>query len=338
MPTMKAARVPRAGGNFELVNLPIPEPQAGQVRIKVEACGICHSDAVVKEGGFLPVEYPRIPGHEVAGVIDAVGTGVRSWRVGQRVGVGWHGGHCFVCPPCRQGDFINCQNARITGISYDGGYAEYMVAPQEALALIPDELKAAEAAPLLCAGVTTFNALRHSVAKPGDLVAVLGIGGLGHLGIQFANKLGFRTVAISRGQDKKQLAHELGADDYIDSETSDPAQELSRMGGARVILATATSGKTFASILNGIGTNGQLLVVAAPSDPTELYLPLLITGRRSIQGWASGTAKDSEETLSFSALRHALPMIETFPLERVSEAYERMMSNKTRFRAVLTLQ
>src|SRR2546425_9568341 len=336
MSTMKAVQVPRAGAAFELVERPLPEPQEGQVRIKVQACGVCHSDSVVKEGGPYPITYPRIPGHEVIGVIDAVGKGVRPWSVGQRVGVGWHGGHDFVCPACRRGDFLNCQNAQITGISYDGGYAEYMLVPQEALARVPDQLNAAEAAPLLCAGITTFNAVRHSVAKPGDLVAVQGLGGLGHLGIQFANRFGFRTVAVSRGKDKERLARELGADEYIDTEVSDPAQELLRMGGARVVLATAPSGKAIASIVGGIGINGQLLVVAGPGDATEIYLASLIGGRRSIQGWASGTAMDSEDTLNFSTLRHVRPLTETFPLERAEEAYQRMMSNQVRFRAVLT--
>src|SRR5712692_99743 len=338
MATMKAVQVPRAGAAFELVERPLPEPQEGQVRIKVEACGVCHSDSLVKEGGPYPITYPRIPGHEVIGVIDAIGKSAHARSAGQRVGVGWHGGHDFVCPACRRGDFINCQNAQITGISYDGGYAEYMLVPQEALAHVPDQLKAAEAAPLLCAGITTFNALRHSVAKPGDLVAVQGLGGLGHLGIQFANRFGFRTVAISRGKDKERLARELGADEYIDTEATDPAQELLRMGGARVVLATAPSGKAIASIIGGIGINGQLLVVAAPPDSTDLYLASLIGGTRSIQGWASGTAMDSEDTLKFSTLRHVRPLTETFPLERAGEAYHRMMSNQVRFRAVLTPQ
>jgi propanol-preferring alcohol dehydrogenase len=337
MPTMKAVQVSRAGGEFELVERPIPEPREGQVRIKVKACGVCHSDSMVKEGGPYPITYPRVPGHEVAGVIDAIGKGVHLWSVGQRVGIGWHGGHCFVCHACRRGDFIHCQNEKITGFSYDGGYAEYMVAPQEALALVPAQLKAAEVAPLLCAGITTFNALRHSIAKPGDLVAIQGIGGLGHLGIQFASRFGFRTVAISRGKDKERLARELGADEYIDTETTDPAQELLRMGGARVVLITAPSGKVMASTLPGIDSNGQLLAIAAPSDATELYLASLIRNTLSIQGWPSGTAIDSEDTLNFSHLRHIRPMIETFPLERADEAYQRMMSNQVRFRAVLVI-
>ncbi|GHO45969.1 alcohol dehydrogenase [Ktedonospora formicarum] len=339
MSSMKAVQVSRAGGAFELVERPIPEPQEYQVRIKVQACGVCHSDIIVKEGGggIYSISYPRIPGHEVIGVIDAVGKGVHPWSVGQRVGVGWHGGHDFVCIPCRRGDFIHCQQAQVTGVSYDGGYAEYMVAPQEALARVPDQLNAAEAAPLLCAGITTFNALRHSVAKPGDLVAVQGLGGLGHLGVQFANRFGFRTVAVSRGKDKERLARELGADAYIDTKASDPAQELLGMEGAQVILATAPSGKAIASILGGVGVNGQLLIVAAPGDATDLYLASLINGSRSIQGWASGTAMDSEDTLNFSMLRGVRPLVETFPLEHANEAYDHMMSNQVHFRAVLTL-
>ncbi len=335
MATMKAVQVPHAGGAFEVVERTIPEPHDGQVRIKVEACGVCHSDSFVKEGEPYPIAYPRVPGHEVIGVIDAVGAGVQSWTVGQRVGVGWHGGHDFVCQHCRRGDFINCENAKVTGISYDGGYAEYMVAPHEALALVPQQLDAAEGAPLMCAGVTTFNALRHSVARPGDLVAVHGLGGLGHLGVQFAHRLGFRTVAVSRGSDKEALARQLGADEYIDTDATDPAQELMGRGGARVVLATAPSGKAIGSIIGGIGANGQLLVVAAPPDATAIYLASLIGGNKSIQGWASGTAIDSEDTLNFSALRQIRPMIETFPLERADDAYQRMMSNEVRFRAVL---
>lgn len=337
MATMKAMQVPHAGGAFELVERPIPEPQDWQVRIKVEACGVCHSDALVKEGGPYPIVYPRVPGHEVIGVIDALGANVREWSAGQRVGVGWHGGHCFVCAACRRGDFINCANAQVTGVSYDGGYAEYMVVPHEAVALVPEGLGAAEGAPLLCAGITTFNALRHSVARPGDLVAVQGLGGLGHLGIQFANRFGFRTVAVSRGKDKEELARQLGADEYINTDASDAAQELSRRGGARVVLTTAPSGKAIGALLGGVGANGQLFIVAAPPDATEVYLASLISGVRGIQGWASGTAMDSEDTLNFSMLRQVRPMIETFPLERASEAYDRMMSNQVRFRAVLTM-
>jgi D-arabinose 1-dehydrogenase-like Zn-dependent alcohol dehydrogenase len=336
MSMMKVIQVPYAGGPFELVERAIPEPGEGQVRIKVEACGVCHTDSIVKEGGNVPITYPRVPGHEVIGVIDAVGKGVHSWSAGQRVGVGWHGGHCFVCPACRRGDFVNCQNAPVPGLTYDGGYAEYMVTPQEGLALVPDQLSAVEAAPLFCAGVTTFNSLRHSVAKPGDLVAIQGLGGLGHLGIQFANRFGFRTVAVSRGKDKEHLARELGADAYIDTEVSDPAQELLRMGGARVVLATAPSGKAIASIMAGLGANGQLLVVALPQDSTEINLASLIYTPRSIQGWPGGSTTDSEDTLHFSVLRHVRPLTETFPLERADTAYQSMMSNQVRFRAVLT--
>jgi alcohol dehydrogenase/propanol-preferring alcohol dehydrogenase len=335
MATMKAVQVPHAGGAFEVVERPIPDPRDWQVRIKVEACGVCHSDIYVKEGGAYPIAYPRIPGHEVIGVIDAVGANVQEWRVGQRVGVGWHGGHDFICTACRRGDFIHCEHEQIAGISYDGGYAEYMVAPHEALALVPEGITPADAAPLMCAGITTFNALRHSVARPGDLVAVQGVGGLGHLGIQFAQRLGLRTAAISRGRDKEELARKLGADEYIDTETSDPAQELLRRGGARVVLATAPSGRAIGSILGGIGANGQLLLVAAPSDATELHLGSLVGSTRSIQGWPSGTAMDSEDTLNFSVLRQVRPMIETFPLAQAGEAYARMMSNQVRFRAVL---
>ncbi len=338
MATMKAVQIAHAGGAFELVERPLPEPHEGQVRIRVEACGVCHSDSVVKEGALYPITYPRIPGHEVIGVIDAVGAGVRPWSAGQRVGVGWHGGHCFVCTACRRGDFIHCQNEQITGVSSDGGYAEYMVARQEALAHVPEPLSAAEGAPLMCAGVTTFNALRHSVARPGDLVAVQGLGGLGHLGVQFANRFGFRTVAVSRGKEKESLAQQLGADEYIDTDATDPAQELSRRGGARVVLTTAPNGRAIVSMLGGVGANGQLLVVAVPPDATELSLASLFPGGQSIQGWASGTAMDSEDTLRFSALRQVRPMIETFPLERAGEAYDRMMSNQVRFRAVLLLQ
>lgn len=338
MSKMKAVQVSHAGGPFELIECALPEPGAGQVRLKVEACGVCHSDSMVKEGGAMPIAYPRVPGHEVIGIVDALGEGVRSWKTGQRVGVGWHGGHCFLCPPCRRGDFIHCVNSLVTGLSYDGGYAQYMLAPQEALALVPEQLDAAEAAPLMCAGITTFNALRHSAAKPGDLVAVQGLGGLGHLGVQFASRFGFHTVALSRGKDKEQLARKLGADDYIDTEASDPAQELQRLGGAHVVLATAPSGPSIGGLINGLRANGQLLVVASPHDATPLVLASLIASTRSIQGWASGTAVDSEDTLNFSALRQVRPMIETFPLARAQEAYERMMTNRVRFRAVLLPQ
>ncbi|HKJ30296.1 MAG TPA: alcohol dehydrogenase [Balneolales bacterium] len=337
MSTMKAVQISKAGGDFELVERDIPEPYRHEIRIKVEACGICHSDAFVKEGLFPGIEFPRIPGHEVIGRVDKVGADVTQWSEGQRVGVGWHGGHCFECEACRNGDFINCENAKITGISFDGGYAEYMVAPQEAIARIPDELDSAEAAPLLCAGITTYNALRNSEAKAGDLVAVQGIGGLGHLGVQYANKMGFETVALSRGTDKKKLAYDLGARHYIDTDSESAAEELQKMGGAKVILSTAPNSKAITSVLGGLGRDGQLMIVAASGEPVEVSPMMLIGGRKSIKGWPSGHAKDSEDTLNFSALKNTLPMVETYPLEKAAEAYERMITNKARFRVVLTM-
>ncbi len=334
---MKAIQISRPGGEFELVNKDIPEPSAGHVRVKVEACGICHSDFVVKEGFWPGIKYPRVPGHEVAGIVDKAGEGVTAWKKGRRVGVGWHGGHCFQCEQCRRGDFILCTNAKITGISFDGGYAEYMVAPQEALAGIPDDLKSVEAAPLLCAGITTYNALRNSGARAGDLVAVQGIGGLGHLGVQFANKLGFKTAAISRGKDKEQEARRLGADVYIDAESTDPAKALAEMGGAMVVLATAPNSTLISPLVNGLAPNGKLVVVAAAADPIEVSPLQLIGGRKSIIGWPSGHARDSEDTMNFSALRGIRPAIETFPLEKAAEAYQRMITNKARFRVVLQI-
>ena len=334
---MRAVRVTRAKGPLELVEVAIPEPGPGSVRIKVEACGICHSDSVTKEALFPGIQFPRAPGHEVAGVIDAVGAGVAGWRAGQRVGVGWHGGHCGYCDSCRRGDFVTCQIApQIPGISYDGGYADYMIAPVGALAAIPEGLTAVEAAPLMCAGITTFNSLRHSGARPGDTVAVLGIGGLGHLGVQFAAKMGFKTVAIARGADKAPLARKLGAQHYIDSEATDAAAELVKLGGARVILATVTSGKAMSAVLGGLGVDGKLVVVGAAADPLEVPTLPLLFGRRSIMGWPSGTSIDSQDTLAFSVLTGVRPMTEVFPLERAVEGYERMMSGKARFRVVLT--
>jgi D-arabinose 1-dehydrogenase-like Zn-dependent alcohol dehydrogenase len=329
-------QVARPGGPFELVERDIPEPVAGAVRIKVQACGICHSDSLTKEGIWPGIQYPRVPGHEVAGVIDALGAGVKGWSVGQRVGVGWHGGHCGYCDSCRRGDFLTCRNAaQVPGITYDGGYADDMIAPAEALALVPDELSAVEAGPLMCAGITTFNSLRHSRAKAGDLVGVLGIGGLGHLGVQFAAKMGFKTVAIARGADKAALAKQLGAWKYIDSAAQNPGEELMKLGGAKVILATATSGKAFEAVLGGLAVDGTLLVVGA-ADPIHVSPLDLIGGRRSIAGWPSGRSIDSQDTLQFSALTGVRSMNETFPLERAAEAYERMMSGKARFRVVLT--
>ncbi len=334
---MRAVQVPGPGAAFELVQREIPEPGAGSVRIKVQACGVCHSDSFTKEGIWPGVRYPRVPGHEIAGIIDAVGHGVAGWTAGQRVGVGWHGGHCGYCDSCRRGDFVTCQVAlQIPGITYDGGYAEYTIAPATALALIPEELSAVEAGPLMCAGITTFNALRNSGAKPGDTVAILGVGGLGHLAVQFAAKMGFKTVAVARGRDKELLVRKLGALHYVDSQAQDVAAELGKLGGARVIVATITSGKAMSAAIGGLSVNGKLIVLGAASDPLEVSGLLLIGGRRSIVGWPSGTSIDSQDTLSFSVLTGVRAMTEVFPLERAAEAYERMMSGSARFRAVLT--
>jgi D-arabinose 1-dehydrogenase-like Zn-dependent alcohol dehydrogenase len=334
---MKAVQVSKPGGNVELVERNIPEPGRGQVRIKVEACGICHSDALVKEGHWPGIQYPRIPGHEIAGRIDAVGADVTNWKPGQRVGVGWHGGHDFTCDACRRGDFINCPNAKITGITHDGGYQEYMVSPAEAVAAIPDDLPAAEAAPLLCAGITVFNALRNSGARAGDLVAVQGIGGLGHLGIQYARQMGFRTFAIGRGKDKEALARKLGAAHYVDTAAGNPAAELQKFGGASIILATAPDSKSMSALFDGLSSNGTLVVVGASQDPIAVTPIQLIRGRKALQGWASGTAMDSQDTMQFSALSGVRPMIEKFPLEKATEAYEQMISGRARFRVVLTM-
>ncbi|MEY2574926.1 MAG: hypothetical protein QOF80_413 [Verrucomicrobiota bacterium] len=335
--TMKVAQISKAGGDFEVVEREIPKPGAGQVRIKVQACGVCHSDMLTKEGAWPGIQYPRVPGHEVAGIIDELGAGVAVWKKGQRVGVGWHGGEDGTCPSCRRGDFRNCQNLKITGISYDGGYQEYMVAPVEALAAIPDNLSDVDAGPLLCAGITTFNALRHSGALPGDLVAVSGIGGLGHLGIQFANKFGYKVAAIGRGSDKAALAKKLGAALYIDSKSTNAVEELKKLGGARVILATAPSSKAMSELIDGLGPNGKLVVVGAAAEPIEVTPIQLISGSRTIQGWSSGTPTDSEDTLRFAELSGVRPMTETFPLEKAAEAYARMMSGKAKFRVVLTM-
>jgi D-arabinose 1-dehydrogenase-like Zn-dependent alcohol dehydrogenase len=335
MARMRVAQVAAAGAPLEVVEREVPEPGPGEVRVRVEACGVCHSDAFTKEGGYPGIRYPRVPGHEIAGRIDALGPGAEPWRAGQRVGVGWYGGHCGRCDRCRRGDFITCREGRIPGISYDGGYADYMIAPTQALAPIPDELAAEAAAPLLCAGITTFNALRHSGARAGDLVAVLGIGGLGHLALQFASRMGFETVAIARGKDKAELACRLGARRYLDSQADDVAAELAARGGARVILATVTSARAMTAVIDGLGVDGKLLVVGAAAEPIEVS-PLQLIGRRaSIQGWPSGVAADSEETLAFSALSEVRPMVETFPLEQAAAAYDRMMSGAARFRVVL---
>jgi len=334
---MKAAQISKAGGDFEIVERKIPEPAPGQVRIKVQACGVCHSDVLTKEGAWPGIQYPRVPGHEVAGIVDEVGAGVTAWSKGQRVGVGWHGGQDNTCRECRRGDFRNCRNLKVTGISYDGGYQEYMVAPIEALVPIPATLSDADAAPLLCAGITTYNALRHSGALPGDLVAVEGIGGLGHLGIQFASKFGYQVAAIGHGTDTAPLAEKLGANVYIDSKTTNAAAALQKLGGARVVLATAPSSKAMSELIEGLGPNGKLVVVGASFDPIEVTPLQLINGSRAIQGWASGTPADSEDTLRFSELTGVRPMIETYPLEKAAEAYARMMSGKARFRVVLTM-
>ena len=335
--TMRVAQVPRPGADFELVEREIPRPGAGQVRIKVQACGVCHSDVFTKEGWWPGIQYPRAPGHEVAGIIDEVGAGVSGWTVGQRVGVGWHGGHDNTCRECRRGDFRNCRNVQIPGISYDGGYQEYMVAPMEALVALPASLTDIEAAPLLCAGITTYNALRHSGALPGDLVAVQGIGGLGHLGIQFASHFGFKVAAIGLGAATGVLAKKLGASLYIDSKTTNAAEALQKLGGARVILATAPSSKAMSALVDGLGPNGTLMVVGADAEPIQVTPAQLITGSRNIQGWASGTPADSDDTLAFAELTGVRAMIETYPLEKAAEAYARMMSGKAEFRVVLTM-
>ena len=336
MTTMRAVQVQRPNGAFEMIDREVPQPGPGSVRIKVQACGICHSDSLVKEGSFPGIRYPRIPGHEVAGVIDAVGSGVAGWSPGERVGVGWYGGHCGRCDSCRRGDFFACQlEPGITGLTYDGGYADYMIAPAVTLARIPQELSAVESAPLMCAGITTFNALRNSGARPGDLVAVLGMGGLGHLGIQFAAKMGFRTVAIARGPDKEPLAKKLGAWRYIDSQTQDSSAELAKLGGARLILATVTKGEAMSAAVAGLGVNGCLMVLGA-AESLAVSPIVLLSGRRSIKGWYSGTSIDSQDTLAFSVLSGVRSMNEVFPLERAAEAYERMMGGKARFRVVLT--
>jgi len=334
---MKVAQISKPGADFEIVEREIPTPDAGQVRIKLQACGVCHSDVLTKEGLWPGIQYPRVPGHEVAGIVDEVGPGVSVWKKGQRVGVGWHGGQDNTCRECRRGDFRNCRNLKIPGISYDGGYQEYMVAPVEALVAIPEILSDAEAAPLLCAGITTYNALRHSGAFPGDLVAVQGIGGLGHLGIQFAQKFGYKVAAIGRGSENASLAKKLGASVYIDSTSTNAAEALQKLGGAQVILATAPSSKAMSELVDGLGPNGRLIVVGATFDPIEVTPIQLIAGSRTIQGWSTGTPADSEDTLRFAELTGVRPMIETYPLEKAAEAYARMLSGKAQFRVVLTM-
>jgi D-arabinose 1-dehydrogenase-like Zn-dependent alcohol dehydrogenase len=333
---MRSVQVSKPNGSFELVEREIPEPGDRKVRIKIQACGICHGDSVTKDGLFPGIQYPRVPGHEIAGVIDAVGNDVTEWKIGQRVGVDWHGGHCGHCESCRRGDFLACRYAQVPGITFDGGYADHMIAPTEALASIPDELSATEAAPLMCAGITTYNALRNSGARVGDVVAILGIGGLGHLGIQFAAKMGFNTIAIGRGKDKEELVKKLGARHYIDSKSQNPVEELVKLGGAKIILGTVPSGKAMSEVLGGLAVNGKLIMIGASDEPLEVSPIFFLSGRRSVVGWPSGTSIDSQDTLSFSVLSGVRPMNEVFPLEQTAEAYEQMMSGKARFRAVLT--
>jgi NADPH2:quinone reductase len=335
--TMRAAVVPEAGADFELVDRPIPDPDPTEVRIAVDACGICHSDVFVTEGTFPGVSYPRTPGHEVVGRIDAVGADVTAWSEGDRVGAGWHGGHCFTCEPCRRGDFLLCENAEITGLTFDGGYAEYATVPSEALAAVPDDLDAVDAAPLLCAGVTTYNALRNSDARPGDVVAVVGVGGLGHLGVQYAHAAGFETVAVSRSPDKRGLALDLGADHFVDASETDPAEALQDLGGARVVLSTAPSADAVESVVSGLGADGEVVVVGIPGEPVPVDAQHLVGTRGAVSGWGSGHARDSQDTLEFSDLRDITPVVETFPLDEVDDAYDRMLENEARFRAVLDL-
>ena len=334
---MKVALVPKPGADFQIIERDIPKPSAGQVRIKVQACGVCHSDQFVKEGLWPGIQYPRVPGHEVAGIIDELGAGVSAWKEGQRVGVGWHGGQDNTCVECRRGRFLYCHNSKVAGISYDGGYQQYMVAPVEALAAIPDTLSDAEAAPLLCAGVTTFNALRHSGALPGSLVAVQGVGGLGHLAIQFGNKFGYKVAAIGRGPENSVLARKLGASVYIDSKAMNAAAELQKLGGAQAILATAPNSKAMSELIDGLSPTGKFMVVGITSDPIAVTPLQLISGERSLQGSAVGTPTDSEDTMNFAELSGVRPMIETYPLEKAAEAYARMMSGNAQFRVVLTM-
>ena len=334
---MKVVLIPKPGGDFEITEREIPKPGPAEIRIKVQACGICHSDAFTKDGTWPGIQYPRVPGHEVVGVVDELGDRVTEWKKGQRVGVGWHGGHDGTCRACQRGDFRNCQNGKVPGISYDGGYQQYMIAPVEAVVAIPESLSDTEAAPLLCAGITMFNSLRHSGASPGDLVAIQGIGGLGHLGVQFAHKFGYQVAAIGRGAENEPLAKKLGASVYIDSKSTNAAAELQKLGGARVVVATAPSSKSMSELFDGLGPNGKLIVIGAAFDPIEVTPVQLITGSRSIQGWAAGTTADEDDTLRFAELTGVRPMIETYPLEKAAEGYERMLSGKAQFRVVLTM-
>lgn len=334
---MKAAQVSKPGSGIEIIEREIPDPGPGQVRIKVEACGVCHSDSLTVEGYWPGIQYPRIPGHELAGLVDSVGEGVKLWAPGRRVGVGWHGGHCFRCDACRRGDFILCDNEKVCGISYDGGYAEYMIAPEEAVAALPEGLSATDAGPLLCAGITTFNSLRNAGARPGDTVGILGIGGLGHLAVQYAAKFGFRTIAIARGKDKEPLARQLGAHHYIDSQAGDPAEQLQQLGGAHLILATVTNNAAMSAVIPGLRAGGKLLIVGVGMEPLPVNTLLMIGKRREIAGWPAGTALDSEDTLNFSVLTGVRSMNEIYPLEKATDAYARMMSGNAKFRVVLKI-
>jgi D-arabinose 1-dehydrogenase-like Zn-dependent alcohol dehydrogenase len=334
---MKAryVQVEKAGAPLQMVTREVPDPKPGEVRVRVEACGVCHSDSATVAGWIPFITYPRVPGHEIVGRVESVGEGVPQWKPGQRVGIGWYGGHCRRCEPCRRGDLVACQNLLIPGVVYDGGYADYVVAPAEAIAAVPDSLKSADAAPLLCAGITTFNALRNSGAKPPDTVAILGMGGLGHLGVQFAAKMGFNTAAIARGADKEKFAHDLGARHYIDSTAGDVAAALQKLGGAKVILATVTDADAMSAAFGGLGHAGKFVIIGVPAKPVQTAVPAMIMQRQSIQGWPSGTSIDSEDTLRFSEITGVRPLIEKYPLDRAAEAYDRMMSGKARFRVVL---
>lgn len=334
--SIRVAEVASAGGPLEIVKREVPEPGRGQVRVAVEACGVCHSDAVIINGWLAGSTFPLVPGHEIAGRVDALGEGVVGWQVGQRVGVGWFGGACGHCAPCREGDAIDCPNLKIPGVAYPGGFADAVVVPADALAAIPDEIPAVEAAPLMCAGVTTYNALRNSVARPGDLVAVIGLGGLGHLGVQYAAKMGFDTVAVARGAEKEGAARDLGARHYIDSTAQDVGDALLALGGAKVVVATATDAAAIAAGVNGLGARGQLIVAGASVDPMDINPMQLIFGSKSVVGHASGTSRDSEQALAFTAISGVRPWVEAVPLERAAEAYERMLSGAARFRMVLT--
>jgi len=335
---MRAAQLSRPGGPLEIVNLEIPQPGPGQIRLRVDACGICHGDALALAGRWPGFQYPRTPGHEVAGVIDAIGDGVERWKVGQRAGVGWHGGHCTHCLPCRRGTFNRCEQLKVPGLVYDGGYSEYMITPAQGLAAIPDTLTSQEAAPLLCAGLTTFNSLRRTGALAGDLVAVQGLGGLGHLGVQFASKMGFETVAVGRGRDKEQEMRAFGAHHYIDAEAEKPAEALQKLGGAKTILATGFDSKAMAALVDGLGVDGTLITIGADMNPMEVSPLQLISKTRSMRGWSSGVSADSEDTLRFCAITGVRPRIETFPLAQAPAAFGRMMSGKARYRVVLTMR